>query len=430
MKRVTFFGDCRVDVLQARLAMGRTARVLESIGSKTPLSTYSISYLQAKQTFDKGPRPQKTKIVIYIFTCYNLTNMSEESFNQPNFLDPEKVRIGKIPDNGSTKESYRSGSSVVVGTVQMVDPGESVRSARESVLKKYQPEEYDKNWDDKFLGYSNIEIKGISKKDEIFIFEEASQLATYLKRSPTAQELSDDILKISGRRFGEKIVAQVLEKYSLNTKAKKLKERHEKAVAYFLNKLPEIIVPTEFIIGTENNDLETERDGRKYIYELQERIGGIGLESVSEAIEDALMSYLQYTNKSESAQQDFFDRYEPLPKYVENFAKLWALEIKSAYPAQAGMLKKQLIAFVEIARRIPVKTDEIPLDLVWLLNMRFTSEGLRIIDTNISFPQNELANPLGAMSRYHRCLDIWQVVADSLPGDPEEKKRRRFAFWR
>jgi hypothetical protein len=232
---------------------------------------------------------------------------------------------------------------------------------------------------------------------------------------------------VSGRRTADlkpvpipKSPADSLERFInpsvLEAKAQKLKQRYEKIKDVFADELPNIIVPTQFIIGAEKNKQHPDHDGEKRLYELQPKISSLRLSDTRDVHE-----YVFNGGESEHNYL-YYNPQEPIPKNILGTAKIWATQINENFPNQRQQIKDELKKFIELSRPIPERMNEIPYDMVHPANVGFTSDGIRIPDINLVLPNLEatnkwrktLFNPDIWLARYNRLLDIWQIVYDEL----------------
>lgn len=351
----------------------------------------------------------------------------KENFNRPAFLKPEAKLEAAYTDPKNDEEHFHHGGFVVMADLKNIPKGTSEKIPSGYVLKQYYLDEYSPDWNELFEAdeeiNTNTSKKGWEQHIIIKAFEDAFE---QFGRRPTVVEIlsriSDNVksgnmgknadeLVARTMAINEELIAQILKKYSLETKAKKLKQRYERIRNIFSAELPNIIVPTQFIIGAEKNQQHPDRDGTKRLYELQPKINALELERY----ENLIGGLFEGNNI-------FGNPHEPIPEYCINIIKNWAKQIKKAFPKQWQQIKEELKKFIELARPIPEKMKEIPFDMVHPANVKFTADGVRIIDINVVLPnldsdskwRKTLFHPEIWLARYNRALEIWQIVHDEL----------------
>lgn len=343
--------------------------------------------------------------------------MTEHKFSRPTFLRPETKLDAGNTDPKNDEEHFYQGSFVVMAELKNIPKEMRENVPNGYVLKQYHLEEYSPIWNELFEADEEVNTNTAEKKVWVIIdaFENAFNK---FGRRPTSDEIlaliSDD--KKSEMAIDENFIAQTLKKYSLETKAQKLRQRYERIRDVFSDELPDVIVPTQFIIGAEENQQHPDRDGAKRLYELQPRISMLELRD-KRSVKDYVF------NDSDSERNYLYGfPQESIPENIVNIVKFWAEQIKETYPNQWKQIKEELKKFIELSRPIPEKMKEIPYDMVHPANVGFTSDGVRIIDINLVLPnldsgskwRETLFKPDIWLARYNRLLDIWQIVYDEL----------------
>lgn len=168
---------------------------------------------------------------------------------------------------------------------------------------------------------------------------------------------------------------------------------------YFASSLPNLIVPTQFIVGS-----ETCHDGlkRNFVYEIQKKIVFFDIGQV------VIEPMAGWTKEKTVEEEKKFGWIEDEEKIAE--------KIKKSYGKKTPEIKKELETMVEIAKNLVKETGRIPFDIFSSQNLKFTPDGLRIIDTNINremgdFIEQELENIKMVFEVY---LIYWSKVAKLL----------------
>lgn len=335
-----------------------------------------------------------------------------KEFPRPTFLRPETSIKPGFTEPEIGEKHYHQGSYSIVGELKRI-PQEMRKMVPEGfVLKKYYLDEYSSIWYELF-----DDEAGQNNKSESWVKFEIEGACNTLGRHPNAEEVFDMISEEDRRRLNIdlKLVAGVLNKYSIESKAQKLKQRHDRIKGYFSEELPDVIVPTQFVIGTEKNKKEPERDGPKYLYEIQPRIQGLNLNA------HLVKDYMETGTTRRPGAGNFLYEQVPLDIQIIENAKSWAKQIKTEIPDKAQQIKNELVKFIEIARQLPERTKEIPYDMVHPFNLKVTKNGLRIFDVNqvlTNFEQGDERRKHfhtdNQLARYFKLLEFWQVVADEL----------------
>ncbi|MFA6426886.1 MAG: hypothetical protein WCW16_00360 [Candidatus Magasanikbacteria bacterium] len=344
--------------------------------------------------------------------------MTENNFSRPTFLKPEiKLEAGYTDPENDEKHFYH-GNFVVVADLKNIPKEIREKIPGGYILKQYQSEEYSPNWNELFEADKEVNTNTAEKKGTWVIIDAFEDAFNKFGRRPTVNEvltlISDD--KKSEMAIDENFIVQTLKKYSLETKARKLKKRYEEIKNVFSDELPNIILPTQFIIGAEENRQHPDRDGAKRLYELQPKINALKLRGTRPVHE-----YL-HTGGNPGKNFLYDSPHVPIPENIINIVKMWAKQIKETFPKQCAQIKEELEKFIELARPIPEKMNEIPHDMVHPVNVGFTADGIRIFDINLVLPnldkddkrRKTLFNPDIWLARYNRLLDIWKIVYDEL----------------
>ncbi len=232
---------------------------------------------------------------------------------RPNFLNPE-IKVGPLES-----DKYGGGSFVEVGNLENLP-----ESIREKVPQGYVIKQY----------RSSDQPMNLARE----LFLEGSK------------ELKKEI--------------------SVGGIAKELKHRNLIMKNYFADSLPELIVPTQFVIGRD------EKTNKKIIYEIQPRLSEASTASM--ARDSAFMEPI-YRYYHWGVKEDKLVAIECLNKFI--------VYIKSAFsPEVIDRLKRELPIFIKKITDIRAENKYFPYDCAKLNNLLFTEHGLRLIDTNAVMP--------------------------------------------
>lgn len=229
---------------------------------------------------------------------------------RPNFLNPE-VNVGPLDDG-----KYGGGTFTQVGNLENLP--ENIRG---NVPQGYVIKEYTRGEDPKKLAVRLILSENSQRKD-------VSHL---------------DI-------------------------AKELNQRHLMVEGYFKQSLPELVVPTQIIVGRD------EVTGKKTLYEIQSRLDESS--TVNTKIDKSLWPvYWYYMQEDVKHEVKAGEALENFITYLHN-----------TFPQQIDLFKNQLNIFIEQVTNFQSKENHFPFDLAMLTNLIFTEDGLRLIDTNAVMP--------------------------------------------
>ncbi len=344
--------------------------------------------------------------------------MAEQNFSRPAFLGPETI-LREAHTNLITGEKiYHGGGFVVMADLERTPPDIRQKTPDGYVIKQYRFKEYSPIWNELFPADEDLDTNTDDNNGRRRILFFAEDALARFGRKPTPKELFSLIPGEDKKTFhiDERLVAETLKRYSLKAKARKLKEHYDRIRAEFKDELPEIIVPTQFIVGAERNAKHPVRDGERRLYELQPKINAPEKLPHDETIHDYVLC------GGDAGKNYLYDNpREPIPNDIAEIAKSWAEWIKSKFPEKWQQIKEGLKKFIALARGIPAKMKVIPIDMVHPYNIRFTADGIRIIDINQVLPNldkdskwREMVQPERNLARYNRFLDVWQIVCDKL----------------
>lgn len=383
-----------------------------------------------------------------------------EQFRSPGFLRPE---IEPKPLQG---EEYGKGLFTVVAKLENLPANVRERVPQGFVVKKYKMSEHDWDRDIEESEYSSpdfdaglalvswdlvVEPRVYAENDResimFWLRREIQILADKIKHKPTLDELRRFLLEQSQRgelrRECERFLdRQELEKWwkecSLTGMAKELKRRHDLVQAHFKDTLPNLVVDTQFMIGSPDGSREQAR-----LYEVQKQI--VPLQSLSKMFKGAseveyLFGRKRYYEEDVARQYNEYLKNNPIvqayrdallhsrdtvpqqtvPTEVIEAARTIAQAVHdelASKPAQLRRLKAELRKFIAQAKTLPKVQDWIPFDLPLLENLVFTEEGLRMIDTNQGVQPSRMTyseDKEKIMTRYTRALEVLEKIRKNL----------------
>lgn len=354
--------------------------------------------------------------------------------------------LSESQSTNSEKDLFAQGGFTRIVELSSVAPPTSECVPCNSLLKEYKYGEYDYEWKEMFEGDNIINLEN---SEIVSMFKELKDNNTngkiptmkrvaedlYQRRLDTrhdCKEFYDELKKNRPERYKEyekkieieeiqkdpKYVAKIIEEWSLPNIAKKLKERHEQLKNFFQSQcLVNFVVPTNFIIGAEKNETDPSRDGKKHIYEIQQKIDPI--EIPKNIFDDIKKFYL--------GGYGFILNFT---EYAEEEIKLLILNNSEKL---ANFLKKQLTKdqlikniteldiLINAVKKIPDELGVVPYDILLPNNMFITADGFRLVDTNQSMPLNTESkdifleeDKIMAQERSERLIKFWETVRDNL----------------
>ena len=229
----------------------------------------------------------------------------------PNFLNPE-MKVGPLRN-----DEYGYGSFVDVGNIENLPENVKEKAIHGYVIKKYR--------------LSNNPITMAS-----MLFVDGSE----------------------ERKNG----------LSIEGIAKELKHRNSIMKNYFAESMPELVVPTQVIIGKD------EKTNKKTIYEIQSRLDEPNTASKAgdPSLEPLYKFYLQGDESEKSKAEEVLDNF--------------IAYIKVAFPEKIDLLKHEISIFRREIRKMYATGDYLPYDCAKLNNLIFTRNGLRLVDSNAVVP--------------------------------------------
>lgn len=346
----------------------------------------------------------------------------EKNLPKPAFMKPE-IDLTGFPDKEDPNRipEFSAGSFVVVADLTNLSPITREMIPIGHVAKKYNLDEFGSGWKYLFKFDPKLDNDMAGNEAAAFVCTSLEQIEKQHGRI-SAKEIMQSFTESQKKRYSldENLIEEVRANYSLVKKALELKKRFTAIQDLFSSSLPNLIVKTEFIVGAENNQLSPEKDGAKYLYEVQPKIETPNLYS---QLDSHMAKIEEHVSKMPvSIQLSLIKRGQalPLPGVVKLLATEAGEEIKKLLPQQKDQIKNELLELVRVARTAPDKLKLIPFDAVWPTNVRFTKDGIRVIDVNYSVKITEphdIAERGYAetqLVRYFTLLEVWQAVAESI----------------
>lgn len=191
---------------------------------------------------------------------------------------------------------------------------------------------------------------------------------------------------------------------------RRMTERQAIVKNYFQNVLPDLVVPTQFIVGARAGG---GKDAKR-LYEIQQMI------TPAVAFDDKDVRYAWMY-----MQNDPHDPFSEsgLENLLEGLSYEMAEKIYRELPD--ANRRKGLIAQIEIlvarGREFVAETGWIPYDLFKTDNLLITKDGLRLIDTNMGVSAAEYPNWIAV---FNRGVKFWEAVARHLAAAGEQDLRK------
>lgn len=277
--------------------------------------------------------------------------MSQE-FRRPSFLHKE---IQPRPFSG---DEFREGSLTTVAQLEDLPSAIKERAKGGLVVKEYRYSEGDPAWDALLEGDASFDNPSQRKLTEI------------------------------GRR---------------------LAERHAIVKDFFKNTLPDLVVPTQFVVGARAG---LGKDAKR-LYEIQNLV-----KSAVSIDDDSAYAWEYMENDPKHPYSE-----AGLRNLLKRISREAAEKIYNEMPD--ANRRNGLIAQIEVltarAREFAKETGWIPYDLFKPDNLLMTKDGLRFIDTNMGsshskFPKNEEV--------FNRGIKFWEAVAEELKAMEAEEVRK------
>lgn len=181
--------------------------------------------------------------------------------------------------------------------------------------------------------------------------------------------------------------------------AQSLKRRHEVVSDFFGKEFPDLVVPTQFIIG--EGEVDDHRE--KTLYEIQKKV-------------DCLVSSsLDASNYFGS----LFAETEPTPNliqmWLDHASDLFSQDIAKVITEKKKLfeLARDIGALMARAQAFVKATGYIPFDIFMPSNLFITADGLRIVDTNglVSKKFNTSEVFEFRITQFDRSIRFWEEVA-------------------
>ncbi|MFA5926043.1 MAG: hypothetical protein WC831_03845 [Parcubacteria group bacterium] len=365
---------------------------------------------------------------------------------RPTFLaDQAEIENERLADGQQVKVVELSSVSQV--TAEKVPNG--------YVLKQYKWPEFDMSWTDIFEGddlinpythrtakaYERLKKSGPQEdepltKDIIKAVQEQYEKEDSISSSRDNEKFEKEqpdrhayLLQMREKLQNPEYVAKAVEAWRFPNIAKRLHKRNKGLQQFFSSHgLPDLIVPTNIVVGAERNEIDESRDGPKHLYEIQPRINSLALpESVLNG------AYVVYHGANIGML--YFRALSPdqLKKQIEiQSSELSEYLSRSLSLEQLNKIRNEISNLINAAKQLPLEIGKIPYDILMLKNILITKNGLRIIDTNrlIAFPEGDIVDwmqetvvpgdnisdfdlsqtKMACLQNYQRMVDFWEHI--------------------
>jgi hypothetical protein len=373
------------------------------------------------------------------------------------FKPPQFFKEGIEPKPMYGKE-YGEGAFTVVAKLENLPANVRERVPQGYVVKQYKMSEHDWDFDietteKKDITWADLLDPRRNEREKIMqdLRSAIQSLAYETKCKPTADELHQYFIEESRRgtipQQWEKFLDRaVLQKWwdesSLMGMGKELRRRHELVRAHFRDVLPNLIVDTQFVIGSPDGSREQARlyEVQKQIVPLQvwQRMQTELLEAARLYKEDwdeyhkfvannplyraysGISIYYRHGDENSGAESTEGKRLVEGIKYVavegiKYVAEAVRTELADK-PKKLKLLKTELRKLIARAKTLPGERDWLPFDLPWLDNLVLAEDGLRVIDTNQGFQPSQATDNSSKedAKKYTRSLEILKIIRENL----------------
>lgn len=300
------------------------------------------------------------------------------SIERPSFLSKD------IEPTGFDDGKLRDGAFTKVANLENLPQEVKVKFRDGLVVKQYAFSGYDRD-------ELNLREGQIDEHDESIFLSGIAPFVTKEKRFPSLAELKNAVLE-KYPATEEAVIKNGYEKFSPLGIAKELRRRNSLVKEHFKKSLPDLVVPSQFIVSESAPALDQESQNSPYgnyrriarpLFELQPRIMDKARIARSEEVRNLHLSIV----KAKST-PDGIGGFRPGIQNRKEIEVL-AAKVSKAFPAEKSKIKKELQAFIRMAKALPQKTNWLIRDLASLENLLITAEGLRLIDTNVGIPAEE-----------------------------------------
>lgn len=200
--------------------------------------------------------------------------------------------------------------------------------------------------------------------------------------------------------------------------AREFKRRHEIIAKFFKKQFPDLVVPTQLIMG---EDEGAERRGVKRLYEVQAAVKGVAYPRKDDF--DSWELYYWGYRAHELPRPE-----AELEQALRSASESYALDIIDAVrdAELRRRIRGEIEETMEHARQFVAETGEIPYDLFKPDNFLITPEGMRIVDTNMLVKEADDENGFLA-ERFARSIRFWKEVAGWLAAAEGEEELQKAA---
>lgn len=323
---------------------------------------------------------------------------------QSEFLKPEFFREGAEIEKFDDQQ-YRLGRFTKVALLER---------ARGQVIKEYAIEEFDPRWSELFFA------------DPLMAHEAAQGILITYKTlragraaPPTAEEVHQALapqFKMIYKEAAEiPFVRSVLKTWQLPAIAKKLNERHALISNFFETQLPELVVPTQYVVGEGKN---AKGLNARRIYSISPEVKPVVKMSDVFSFDwgryfrgwRSGITTIHHFNKSELAQM------------LTDAAQKFTNELEGSFSSdELKKIRRELEILASRAKKLTQKTGWIPFDLLTPENLVITRDGVRIIDTNQGVPADAPV-PADVRGEFERSIQFWERIAEMLSAAEEKQQ--------
>lgn len=275
---------------------------------------------------------------------------------RPEFLNPD-IKVGPLAD-----DKYGRGGFVEVGNLENLPDNIKEKATKGYVIKQYIQS------DDPFDLATTLFLEN---SEEGRFLEDLRLLVldfyNLYQLNPSENEIKQIIHANSKQLFTDRFkdAKDLLNLVSIGGIAKELKQRNSIIKNYFAESLPELVVPTQVIIGRD------EGSHKKTLYEIQPHLDKAS--TASYPFSESFYKYYLWGVEGEKTKAE-----EVLNNFINH--------IKNTLPEKIDLFKREIPIFIKEISEMLAKEKYFPYDCAKLNNLIFTEHGLRLIDTNAVIP--------------------------------------------
>lgn len=201
--------------------------------------------------------------------------------------------------------------------------------------------------------------------------------------------------------------------WRLTAIARRLKERHDRVAHFFEGMLPDLVVPTQFIVGArEGGGPESKR-----LYEIQSEVEPAVV--ISDEDISQFGDYMWGGRDLDEKRWEAFTDAE-VETLLHETSDRHAAAIRAAVkdPARLRAITSQIEVVLRRAEHLVEETKWIPYDIFKPDNLIVTVDGLRIVDTNMGV--HPARDVYATRRQFDRGVKFWEEVARRLAAAEEE----------